>query len=75
MNRNASAVWKDPFHEGGTLEVESEGSGQGAKFTARFKTDDSLSDLTTQSSLQVESSPPSGAKSSVATFVNSANGK
>jgi CheY-like chemotaxis protein len=43
MNRNASAVWKDPFHEGGTLEVESEGSGQGAKFTARFKIDDSHS--------------------------------
>jgi signal transduction histidine kinase len=58
----------------GTLEVESEGRGQGAKFTARFKTDDSFSDLTTQGSLQLESSPP-GAGTSVATSINSANGK
>src|SRR5450759_1733531 len=43
---------------GGTLEVESEGSGQGAKFTARFKIDDSLS----------------GAKIGLATSINSANG-
>jgi PAS domain S-box-containing protein len=57
---------------GGTLEVESEGRGQGAKFTARFKIDDSLSDLTTQGSLQLESSRPPGAKTSVATSINSA---
>jgi PAS domain S-box-containing protein len=60
---------------GGTLEVESEGSGHGAKFTARFKIYDSLSDLTTQGPLQFESSPPPGAKTSVATSINSANGK
>jgi signal transduction histidine kinase len=60
---------------GGTLEVESEGSGQGAKFTARFKIYDSLSDLITQGPLQFESSPPPGAKTSVATSINSANGK
>ena len=60
---------------GGTLEVESEGSGQGAKFTARFKIDDSVSreatradalcDLTGQGPLRIESSPPSGAKTGV----------
>jgi PAS domain S-box-containing protein len=33
---------------GGTLEVESEGPGQGAKFTARFKIDDSASGKATQ---------------------------
>jgi PAS domain S-box-containing protein len=60
---------------GGTLEVESEGPGQGAKFTARFKLDDSFSDLTTQDTSQIENSPPSGAKTSVATTINSANGK
>jgi signal transduction histidine kinase len=58
---------------GGTLEVESEGSGQGAKFTARFKIDDSLSDLTIQGPLQLESNPPSGAKIAVAAFANSTN--
>ena len=36
---------------GGTLEVESEGRGRGAKFTARFKIDESLSDLTAQDPL------------------------
>jgi PAS domain S-box-containing protein len=36
---------------GGNLEVESEGSGLGAEFTARFKVDDSLSDLTAQDPL------------------------
>jgi PAS domain S-box-containing protein len=50
---------------GGTLEVESEGSGRGAKFTARFKVDDSLSDLTAQDSLRLESSQPCGAKIAV----------
>jgi PAS domain S-box-containing protein len=60
---------------GGTLEAESEGPGQGAKFTARFKIDDSLPDLATQDPLQLESSPPPGAKTSVATSINSANGK
>jgi len=60
---------------GGTLEVESEGSGQGAKFTVRFKIDDSLSNLTAQGPLQLESSSPPGPKTSVATSINSANGK
>ena len=46
---------------GGTLEVASEGSGQGAKFTACFKLDDSLSDLTTQDPFQLEDSPRLGA--------------
>ena len=54
---------------GGTLEVESAGSGRGAKFTARFKIDDSLSVLTPQDPLPLESSPPPGAP------INSANGK
>ena len=58
---------------GGTLEVESEGLGQGAKFTARFKIDDSLSDLTTQDSLQLENGPSLGATTSVAALVNSTN--
>jgi PAS domain S-box-containing protein len=58
---------------GGTLEVESEGLGRGAKFTARFKIDDSLSDLAPQDSLQLESSSSPGAKTSVATSVDSAN--
>jgi PAS domain S-box-containing protein len=60
---------------GGTLEVESEGPGQGAKFTARFKIDDSASDLTPQGPLQRESSPPPGAKTSVAASINSINPK
>jgi len=60
---------------GGTLEVESEGSGLGAKFTARFKVDDSLSDLTAQDFLQLESSQPSGAKIAVTASTNSANPK
>jgi PAS domain S-box-containing protein len=60
---------------GGTLEVESKGSGQGAKFTVRFKIDDSLSNLTAQGPLELESSSPPGAKTSVATSINSANGK
>jgi PAS domain S-box-containing protein len=60
---------------GGALYVESEGSGQGAKFTARFKIDDSLADLTTQGPLLVESSQPCGAKTGLATSINSANGK
>jgi signal transduction histidine kinase len=47
---------------GGSLEVESAGSGQGAKFTARFKIDDSLSVLTTQDPLPLEGSPPPGVK-------------
>jgi signal transduction histidine kinase len=60
---------------GGTLEVESEGSGLGAKFTARFKVDDSLSDLTAQDPLQLESSQPCGAKIAVTASTNSANPK
>jgi PAS domain S-box-containing protein len=60
---------------GGTLEVESEGSGQGAKFTARFKIDDSLSAPTAQDPLPLESSPPPGAKTSVAASTNSTNPK
>lgn len=59
----------------GTLEVESEGSGQGAKFTARFQLDDSPSDLTTQDPSQFENSPPPDAKTSVTVTINSANGK
>jgi signal transduction histidine kinase len=47
---------------GGTLEVESAGSGQGSKFSACFKTEDSLSDLTTLGPLQLESRPPRGVK-------------
>ena len=60
---------------GGTLEAASEGLGKGAKFTARFKIDDSLSHPTTNGSLQVESSPTSGAKTSVTRLINSTNGK
>ena len=60
---------------GGSLEVESEGPGQGAKFTARFKIDDLLSDLTAQGHLQRESSLPPGGKTGLATAINSANGK
>jgi PAS domain S-box-containing protein len=59
---------------GGTLEVESEGLGQGAKFTARFKIDDSLSALTAQSPLQPKNSQPYGVKINLATPINSANG-
>jgi PAS domain S-box-containing protein len=60
---------------GGTLEVESEGSGQGAKFTVRFKIDDSLSDLTAQGPVQLESNQLSGTEDSVATSINSTNPK
>ena len=60
---------------GGTLEAESKGSGQGAKFTARFKIHDSLPDLTTQGPVQLERIPTRGANGSVATSINSANGK
>jgi signal transduction histidine kinase len=60
---------------GGTLEVESEGSGRGAKFTARFKIDDSLFDLTAQDPLQLENSQPCGAKIAVTASTNSANPK
>ena len=60
---------------GGTLEGESEGSGQGAKFTARFKIDDSLFDLTAQDPLPLESSQPCGAKIAVTASTNSANPK
>jgi hypothetical protein len=60
---------------GGTLEAESEGSGQGAKFTARFKIDESYSELTAQDPLQRKSSPPPAAKTSVAASLNSANGQ
>ena len=60
---------------GGTLEVESEGSGRGAKFTARFKVDDSLSDLTAQDSLHVESSQACGAKIALTASTHSANPK
>jgi PAS domain S-box-containing protein len=60
---------------GGTLEAESEGPGQGAKFTARFKIDDdSASDLTAQDPLQRETSPPPGATNG-ATSVNSTKPK
>jgi len=60
---------------GGTLGVESEGLGQGAKFTARFKIDDSLSDFTTQGPVQLESNQLSGARTSVAKSTNSTNPK
>lgn len=59
---------------GGTLKVESAGSGQGAKFTARFKTFDSLSDLSAPSSFQLASSQRSGVRTRVAAPINSANG-
>jgi PAS domain S-box-containing protein len=36
---------------GGTLDAESAGQGQGAKFTARFQTDDSVSGKTTQADI------------------------
>jgi len=58
---------------GGTLEAESEGSGQGAKFTARFKIDDdSASDFTAQDPLQRKSSPAPSATNG-ATPTNSTN--
>jgi signal transduction histidine kinase len=60
---------------GGTLEVESEGSGRGAKFAARFKVDDSLFDLTAQDPLQLESSQPCGAKIAVTASTSSAKPK
>jgi len=60
---------------GGTLEAASEGLGKGAKFTARFKTDNSPSDLTAPDSLQLESRPSSATETDVATLVNSTNGK
>jgi PAS domain S-box-containing protein len=53
---------------GGTLEVESEGLGQGAKFTARFKTDDSASGEARQSGVpsaaNTDRSAPSASGSS-----------
>ena len=53
---------------GGTLEVESEGPGQGAKFTARFKIDDSASGKATQadapSAANTDRSAPSASGSS-----------
>jgi len=59
----------------GTLEAESEGSGQGAKLTARFNVDHDLaSDLTAQDPLQRESSlPPAGTNG--ATSINSTKPK
>jgi PAS domain S-box-containing protein len=59
----------------GTLEAESEGSGRGAKFTARFNVDHDLaSDLTAQDPLQRESSlPPAGTNG--ATSINSTKPK
>jgi PAS domain S-box-containing protein len=60
---------------GGTLEAASAGSGQGAKFTARFKTDDSLPDLASPDPRPLESSQPPRRKASVTTSTNSANGK
>jgi PAS domain S-box-containing protein len=58
----------------GTLEAESEGSGQGAKLTARFNVDDLASDLTAQDPLQRESSlPPAGTNG--ATAINSTKPK
>jgi len=59
----------------GTLEAESEGSGQGAKLTARFNVDHDLaSDLTAQDPLQCESSlPPAGTNG--ATSINSTKPK
>ena len=52
---------------GGTLEAESEGSGQGAKFTARFKIDDdSAFDFTALDPLQRKSSPPPAATNGAA---------
>jgi signal transduction histidine kinase len=59
---------------GGTLEAESEGSGQGAKFTARFKIDESYSDLTAHDPLQRKSSQPPAATNG-ATPVNSTKPK
>jgi PAS domain S-box-containing protein len=60
---------------GGTLEVASEGPGQGAQFTARFKIDDSLSDLTAQGPIQFASSQLYGVKIGAAASINSENGK
>jgi PAS domain S-box-containing protein len=60
---------------GGTLEAQSEGPGQGAKFTARFKVGESVSDLTAQAPLQLGRSLLPGAQTSLVTAINSANGK
>ena len=60
---------------GGILEAESAGSGQGAKFIARFQTDDSPPDLTTQGRAQLEDIPAPGANGRVAMATNSANGE
>jgi K+-sensing histidine kinase KdpD len=58
---------------GGTLEAESEGSGQGAKFTAHLKIDDdSAFDFTVLDPLQRKSSPPLAATNG-ATPINSTN--
>jgi PAS domain S-box-containing protein len=60
---------------GGTLEAESAGSGQGAKFTARLKIDDdSAFDFTALDPLQRKSSPPPAATNG-ATPVNSTKPK
>lgn len=61
---------------GGTLEVESEGPGQGAKFTARFQIDDSVSGKATPSDIlnnaNTERSAPSasGGKHHAEVFCN-----
>jgi signal transduction histidine kinase len=60
---------------GGTLAAASEGLDKGSTFTARFKIDDSLSDLTAQNPPQLESSQPCGAKIAVTASTNSANPK
>jgi PAS domain S-box-containing protein len=60
---------------GGTLEAASEGLDKGAKFTACFKIDESVSHLTAQGPLQLESSLPPDAKTSVGTSINLANPK
>jgi PAS domain S-box-containing protein len=59
---------------GGTLEAKSPGSGQGARFIARFQTDDSLSYLTAEDPVLEDVSTP-GANGRVAMAINSANGK
>jgi signal transduction histidine kinase len=58
---------------GGTLEAASQGLDKGAKFTARFKIDDSATDLTAQDPLQRKSTPPPGT-TNVAS-INSTNPK
>jgi hypothetical protein len=55
------------------LAAASEGLDKGATFTARFKIDDSLSDLTALDPPQLESSRPCSAKIAVTASTNSAN--